>query len=47
MDRFLAHEDFKMKTFPPSFVQSKKYEDPWGATITTYEELDVQLDDLI
>ena len=47
MDRFSAHEDFKFKTLPPSFVQSKKHEDPWGATVTTYEELDVRLEDLI
>lgn len=48
MDRFLAHEDFKFKTFKPGFVSSKKHEgnNP-EAAIISYEEIDVRLEDLI
>ena len=48
MDRFLAHEDIKMKTFKRDFVRSMKHEkNIKDAAIVSFEELDVQFGDII
>ena len=48
MDRFLAHEDVSMKTFKRDFVRSMKYDkDIKDAAIVSFEELDVQISDLL
>ena len=48
MDRFLAHEDIILKTFKSNFVRSMKYDtEIKDAAIVSFEEIDVQLGDLI
>ena len=52
IDRFLAHEDFEVKYFPTHYCLSKKHEEynpviRAKPTVITYEEIDVQLEDLV
>ena len=52
IDRFIVHEDFKYDTFAHRYVQSKKYQpdiSKWSfkPVITTYEEMEVGIEDLI
>tara|TARA_B100000900_G_C20558562_1_gene707850 strand:+ start:1008 stop:1667 length:660 start_codon:yes stop_codon:yes gene_type:complete len=53
IDRFLAHEDIEVKYLPEHMTVSKKYENRLNKyyrpipVIATYEELDVQISDLL
>tara|TARA_B100001059_G_scaffold13892_1_gene11234 strand:- start:711 stop:1337 length:627 start_codon:yes stop_codon:yes gene_type:complete len=49
IDRFIVHEDFDYETFPNTYIQSKKYHPDinYDTIITTYEEMEVGIEDLI
>lgn len=49
IDRFIVHEDFNYHTFPNTYIQSKKYHPDinYDTIITTYEEMEVGIEDLI
>ena len=52
IDRFIAHEDFEVKYLPKHYCLSKKHEEynptiRAKPTVITYEEIDVQLEDLV
>lgn len=52
IDRFLAHEDFELSYVPDKMVMSKKHQKKdyftdFPPTVITYEELDVELNDLV
>jgi len=49
IDRFIVHEDIEYNTFDHLYIQSKKYqpEVDYDANVLTFEEIDVELDDLI
>ena len=51
IDRFLAHEDIEVGYLPNNFTMSKKHQKreqyEFDPAIITYEEIDVQLEDLV
>ena len=51
IDRFLAHEDIEVAYLPNNFTMSKKYQKreqyEFTPAILTYEEIDVQISDLL
>jgi hypothetical protein len=49
IDRFIVHEDFEYNTFDHEYIQSKKYqpEVDYKANVLTFEEIDVELGDII
>tara|TARA_R110002096_G_scaffold274780_1_gene468481 strand:+ start:25 stop:642 length:618 start_codon:yes stop_codon:yes gene_type:complete len=49
IDRFIVHEDFEYETFNHHYIQSKKYHPDinYDPIITTFEEMDIGIEDLI
>ena len=49
IDRFIVHEDFEYDTFPNTWIQSMKYHPDinYEPIVTTFEELEIELKDLI